>query len=110
MLCLLPRAWAALWAQRIWVALIVVAVLSTCASASSDQEIEDFEDWNLEPGLGQAHLVMVARVESISQVTIVEGAKTDVPLREFRFQPVKRLKGIFQRDELSMTASDLGIS
>jgi hypothetical protein len=64
--------------------------------------------WDLEPGLSQAHLVMVARVASISRVTVVEGAKTDVSLREFRFQPVKKLRGLFQRDELSMTASDLG--
>ena len=71
---------------------------------------EDFSGWNLEPGVAEAHLVMVARVTSISRVTVVEGAKTDVTLREYRFQPVRRLKGIFQRDELSMTASDLGCS
>src|SRR3954468_19065031 len=28
-----------------------------------------FEDWNLEPAVAQAHLVMVARVASISRVT-----------------------------------------
>jgi HEAT repeat protein len=69
---------------------------------------EPFENWNLEPGVAQAHLVMVARVASIGQLTVVEGAKTDVTLREYRFQPIRKLKGIFQRDELSMTAADLG--
>jgi hypothetical protein len=69
---------------------------------------EWFEDWQLESGVAHAHLVMVARVASISQLTVVEGAKTDVRLREYRFQPVQRLKGIFQREQLSMTASDLG--
>ena len=78
---------------------------STCRGASAQ---EDFEGWNLEPGVGQAHLVMVARVASISRLTVVEGAKTDVALREYRFQPIRRLKGIFQRDQLSMTAADLG--
>ncbi|MGH7058055.1 MAG: hypothetical protein ACREFZ_09280, partial [Acetobacteraceae bacterium] len=58
--------------------------------------------------MAQAHLVMVARVASISRLTVVEGAKTDVSLREYRFQPIRRLKGIFQRDQLSMTAADLG--
>jgi hypothetical protein len=67
-----------------------------------------FEGWHLEPGIAKAHLVMVARVASISQLTIVEGAKTDVAHREYRFQPIRRLKGIFQRDQLSMTAADLG--
>ena len=70
---------------------------------------EGFEGWSLEPGLGQAHLVMVARVSRISRMTVVEGAKTDIALREYRFQPVRLLKGLFQRDELSMTAADLGL-
>lgn len=87
-------------------AALLTAVL-TCSTAPAQEE---FEGWHLEPSIGQAHLVMVARVARISRVTLVEGAKTDVALREYRFQPVRVLKGIFQRDELSMTASDLGIS
>lgn len=87
-------------------AAMVLAVALACRGASAQEE---FEGWHLEPGVGQAHLVMVARVASISRVTVVEGAKTDVALREYRFQPVFRLKGIFQRDQLSMTASDLGL-
>jgi HEAT repeat protein len=85
-------------------AIILVAALAS-RGAADDQA---FEGWHLEPGLSQAHLVMVARVASIGRLTVVEGAKTEVALREYRFQPVRRLKGIFQRDELSMTASDLG--
>lgn len=84
---------------------IVMAVIWAGRSASAQ---EGFEGWHLEPVVGQAHLVMVARVASISRLTVVEGAKTDVVLREYRFQPVRRLKGIFQRDQLSMTADDLG--
>src|SRR5438132_4143329 len=84
---------------------VIAAVASPCRGASAQ---EGFEGWNLEPGVAQAHLVMVARVASISRLTIVEGAKTDVALREYRFQPIRRLKGIFQRDQLSMTAADLG--
>ena len=87
-------------------AAVVLALALTCRSASAQ---EGFEDWHLEPGVGQAHLVMVARVASISQLTVVEGAKTDVAFREYRFQPIRRLKGIFQRDQLSMTAADLGL-
>lgn len=90
-------------------AAMLLAVASAVAGDSA-WATEGFEGWHLEPGVGQAHLVMVARVASISRVTVVEGAKTEVALREFRFQPVRRLKGIFQRDQLSMTPSDLGIS
>src|SRR5438876_749447 len=86
--------------------LMVVAVFApTCRGASPP---EGFESWDLEPGVAQAHLVMVARVASISKLTVVEGAKTDVAIREYRFEPIRRLKGIFQRDQLSMTAADLG--
>src|ERR1700736_4849485 len=84
---------------------VVAAVASTCRGASAP---EGFEGWDLEPGVAQAHLVMVARVASISRLTVVEGAKTDVAIREYRFEPIRRLKGIFQRDQLSMTAADLG--
>lgn len=83
----------------------IVAAMFDCRCASAE---ETFEGWNLEPGVEQAHLVMVARVASISRVTVVEGAKTETALREYRFQPVRILKGIFQRDQLSMTATDLG--
>jgi HEAT repeat protein len=88
-----------------WAVVMAAAALS-CGGASAQ---EGFEGWNLEPGVSQAHLVMVARVASISQLTVVEGAKTDVALREYRFQPIRKVKGIFQRDQLSMTAADLGL-
>ncbi len=99
-----------LHSSRIHLGVIGFAVLMVCRFASAQVADEEFEGWNLEPGVGQAHLVMVARVASISQVTIVEGAKTDLALREYRFQPVRRLKGIFSRDQLSMTGADLGLT
>jgi hypothetical protein len=85
---------------------ILAATVASPIQPAGAQQVSS--GWDLEPGLAQAHLVMVARVSSISRVSVVEGAKTDVSLREFRFQPVRKLRGLFQRDELSMTASDLG--
>src|SRR5689334_14002071 len=97
------------WSLQHLVRIRTIAALVLVASfARGARAQEEFESWSLEPGIGQAHLVMVARVASISRLTVVEGAKTDVALREYRFQPVRVLKGIFQRDQLSMTASDLG--
>ena len=84
----------------------LVAVVALAGGRVSAQE--GFEGWHLEPGVAQAHLVLVVRVASISKVTVIEGTKTDVALREYRFQPIRRLKGIFQRDQLSMTTHDLG--
>jgi HEAT repeat protein len=88
-------------------AAMVLSMAMFCRGASAQEE---FEGWDLEPAVGQAHLVMVARVASISHLTVIEGAKTDVSMREYRFQPIRRLKGLFQRDQLSMTAADLGCS
>ena len=84
---------------------VLLGLIAAALSAGIAAAQEGFEGWNLEPGVAQAHLVMVARVTSISQLTVVEGAKTDISLREYRFQPVRKLKGIFQRDQLSMTAT-----
>ena len=89
---------------RLWAA-AVVAVALTGRGASAQ---EGFTGWHLEPGVAQAHLVMVVRVANVSKVTVVEGAKTDVAYREYRFQPIRRLKGLFQRDQLAMTSTDLG--
>jgi hypothetical protein len=97
---------AFLFASRLFVALAIAIGVSFRSAAAQ----EEFEGWHLEPAVGQAHLVMVARVASVGRLTVVEGAKTDVTLREYRFQPVRILKGLFQRDQLSMTASDLGCS
>ena len=74
--------------------MIVAALLAPGTNAE-----EEFSSWNLEPSVRQAHLVMIARVSRVSEVTFVEGAKTDIALREFRFQPYEKqqqsLKKIF---------------
>ncbi|MEQ1905797.1 MAG: hypothetical protein ABL888_16535 [Pirellulaceae bacterium] len=67
----------------------------------------DYLDWDMEPAIAGAHLIMVARVSQVGKVTVVQGAKNNLMLQEFRFQPVKVLKGLYSRDELTMTASDL---
>ena len=85
------------------------AAASPAASIPDSSSEKHFENWNLEPSVQQAQLIIVARVANISEVTIVEGAKTDKTFREYRFTPVRILKGLFQRDELAMTAGDLGL-
>lgn len=70
---------------------------------------EWFADWNLESRVSKAQLIMVARVGSVSPITVVHGAKAETNLREYRFAPVSILKGVFTRPELSMTDSDLGL-
>ena len=65
--------------------------------------------WTMESRVNKAQLILVARVSNISAVQIVHGAKVNTAIREYRFQPVSVLKGVFTRDELSMTDADLGL-
>jgi HEAT repeat protein len=64
----------------------------------------------METRIAQSQLVLVVRVSNVSAVTVVQGAKVTTTHREYRFQPVRRLKGVFTRDELPMTSSDLGLT
>jgi HEAT repeat protein len=71
---------------------------------------EWFRNWEMEQRVGQSQLVLVVRVSNVSALTVVHGAKVNTTYREYRFQPVRRLKGVFTRDELPMSSSDLGLA
>ena len=86
-----------------WITLVCA---SSCALGHASDEW--FESWSMERRISNAQLVLVARVVGVSELTLVEGAKIDTTLREYQFQPVSTLKGVFGRDQLSMTGSDLG--
>lgn len=70
---------------------------------------EWFADWNLESRVAKAQLIILARVSNVSPITVVHGAKAETSLREYRFEPVSILKGVFTRPQLSMTDTDLGL-
>lgn len=77
--------------------------------SSTEVSREWFAGWTMESRVARAQLVMVARVSSVSPISVIHGAKADTNLREYRFQPVSVLKGVFTRPELSMTDTDLGL-
>jgi HEAT repeat protein len=91
-------------------AIPAVSVRFTSSSSSSSNASEWFHNWDIETRIGQSQLILVVRVSNVSAVTVVQGAKVNTTHREYRFQPVRRLKGVFTRDELSMTSSDLGLT
>jgi len=78
------------------------------------QETRDFKNWyagwSVQKAVNDSQLVLVAKVTHVGKVKVVEGAKTDKYFREFRFQPIEQIKGIYSRGELVMSASDLGCS
>lgn len=81
-------------------------------SVGRAQETGDFRhwyaDWSVQQAVNDAQLILVAKVTHVGQLKVVEGAKTDKYFREFRFQPIRQLKGVYSRGELVMSASDLG--
>ncbi|MBZ5552758.1 MAG: HEAT repeat domain-containing protein [Acidobacteriia bacterium] len=70
---------------------------------------EWFRGLDLESALGQASLVMVGRVAHVSETKIIMGGKGERSLLQFKFEPVRVLKGVFSRKSLSLTSDDLGV-
>ena len=64
---------------------------------------------DLEDAIARAELVLAVRLVDMTEAKIVHGGKTEVITQQFRFEPVRTLKGIFARDSLLLTGQDLGI-
>ena len=69
---------------------------------------EWFRGLDLESSVGNADLILVARVTEVSDAKTVYGGKAERTTQQVKFQPVRTLKGIFTRDELQLTLDDLG--
>ncbi|WP_406698878.1 HEAT repeat domain-containing protein [Singulisphaera sp. Ch08] len=65
---------------------------------------------DLEDPIARADLILVVRLADITEAKIVHGGKTEVVTQQFRFEPVRTLKGIFARDSMLLTGQDLGTS
>jgi HEAT repeat protein len=64
---------------------------------------------DLEDAITRAELIVAVRLVDMSESKIVHGGKTEVVTQQFRFEPVRTIKGIFARDALLLTGQDLGI-
>ena len=56
---------------------------------------------DLEDAIGRAELVVAVRLVDMSESKIVHGGKMEVVTQQFRFEPVRTIKGIFARDARS---------
>jgi HEAT repeat protein len=63
---------------------------------------------DLEDAIARAELILVVRLAEMSESKVVHGGKTEVVTQQFRFEPVRTIKGIFARDSLWLTGQDLG--
>lgn len=68
------------------------------------QEILD-----LEPAVAQAELILAVRLVDVTETKIVHGGRNIQITEQYRFEPVRVLKGIFARESLLLTGQDLGI-
>src|SRR5689334_4163236 len=64
---------------------------------------------DLEDAITRAELVIAVRLVDMSEAKIVHGGKQEVVTQQFKFEPVRALKGIYARDALLLTGEDLGI-
>ncbi len=91
-------------------ALLLALTLSTVAAFA--QQPPPREEWyrglELEDASGNAELIVVARVEEVSEIRIVRGGKGESSTQQFRFKPLRIVKGVFARPELILGSSDLG--
>ncbi len=71
--------------------------------------VHQAEILDLEPAVAQAELILAARLVDVTETTIVHGGQNAQVTQQFRFEPVRVLKGLFARDALLMTGQDLGI-
>jgi HEAT repeat protein len=71
--------------------------------------IERPEVLDLETAVVQAELILTVRLVDVTETKIVHGGRNVEITEQFRFEPVRVLKGIFARESLLMTGQDLGI-
>ncbi len=88
------------------IATLLLLLLTPLATYARE---EWFRHFHLEPALASADLVLVVRVAEVSETKIIHGGKGETTLQQFRFTPIRTLKGLFTRDSLSLTSSDLGL-
>ncbi len=78
--------------------------------SSAHARDEWYRGLDLEAAVAQANLLIVAEVAEVGLNTTVSGGKMETTTRQYKFKPVRVLKGVFARPELALTSADLGIS
>ena len=64
---------------------------------------------DLELAVTQAELILAVRLVEVTETKIVHGGRDVQVTEQYRFEPVRILKGIFARESLLLTGQDLGI-
>jgi hypothetical protein len=90
--------------NRLSIVILLFALCHARAAAAADW----YRALDLERGIAQADLIVVARVADVKETAVVHGGKGEAVFQQFVFEPIRTLKGVFARNELSLTTNDLG--
>jgi len=71
--------------------------------------VERSDILDLELAVAQAELILAVRLVDVTETKIVHGGRNVQITEQFRFEPVRVLKGIFASESLLLTGQDLGI-
>ena len=77
--------------------------------AQSAPREEWFRHLSLENAVATSDLILAAQVSDVTEIKLVHGGKGESAMFQYKFKPVRVLKGVFARDELSLGSADLGI-
>ena len=91
---------------------LLLALVLPLVSAFAQQQPPPREEWyrglELEDAAGNAELILVVRVEEVTEVRIISGGKSASATQQFRLKPLRVVKGVFARPELILGSADLG--
>ena len=86
---------------------LVILLVGVCITTPVAHAKNWASEFDLEPSLRAAALVMAVRVVDVSQVRVVYGGKGFETLYQYTFEPIRILKGVYSRPQLLMTNTDL---
>lgn len=82
-------------------------LLSAVPTAPAAPREEWFRGLDLEHA-ARADLILVVRLSEVSESKMVFGGKEERTEQQFKFLPLRTIKGVFTREQLLLTTSDLG--
>lgn len=86
-----------------------LAVLATgiCTVMAAHAKSPGDSGLDLEASIRSAALVVAVRVEDVSEMQVIRGGKVSEALYQYTFEPIRVLKGVYSRPQLSLTSADL---
>ena len=94
-------------AMKILPLVLGLALFTTLAHAAPREEW--FRNLSLENAVAGSDLILAAQVVDVTEIKLMRGGKGESAMFQYKFKPVRVLKGVFAREELSLGSADLGI-